>query len=126
VRFLIDECLHESLVGVEATRVNHLGLSGKPDRELAGRIAKDEFTFVTNNRIDFIPLFEKIELHSGLVIIVPNAVPVVQQALYSGCTSIREAKRSRQLCNRGEIESRYRTLRSVRPAGSMRPRSETS
>jgi hypothetical protein len=36
MRFLIDECLHESLVGVahgagfEATHVNHLGLSGKP------------------------------------------------------------------------------------------------
>jgi predicted nuclease of predicted toxin-antitoxin system len=41
MRFLIDECLHESLVGVaqragfEATHVNHLGLSGKPDWELA-------------------------------------------------------------------------------------------
>ncbi len=37
MRFLIDECLHESLVGVahgagfEATHVNHLGLSGKPE-----------------------------------------------------------------------------------------------
>jgi hypothetical protein len=34
MRFLFDECLHESLVGVahaagfEATHVNHLGLSG--------------------------------------------------------------------------------------------------
>jgi predicted nuclease of predicted toxin-antitoxin system len=41
MRFLIDECLHESLVGAahragfEATHVNHLGLSGKPDWELA-------------------------------------------------------------------------------------------
>ena len=37
MRFLIDECLHESLVGIahnagfEANHVNHLGLSGKPD-----------------------------------------------------------------------------------------------
>jgi predicted nuclease of predicted toxin-antitoxin system len=37
MRFLIGECLHESLVGVahsagfEASHVNHLGLSGKPD-----------------------------------------------------------------------------------------------
>ncbi len=35
--FLIDECLHESLIGVahaagfEANHVNHLGLSGQPD-----------------------------------------------------------------------------------------------
>ena len=58
MRFLIDECLHESLVGVahsagfEATHVNHLGLSGRPDWELAERIVEDEFTFVTNNRVD--------------------------------------------------------------------------
>lgn len=88
MRFLIDECLHESLVGVahgagfEATHVNHLGLSGKPDWELANRIVKDEFTFVTNNRVDFIRLFGKMELHAGLIIIVPNVVPAVQRALF--------------------------------------------
>lgn len=50
MRFLIDECLHESLCGVaheagyEATHVNHLGLSGKQDWELAERIGNDELT----------------------------------------------------------------------------------
>lgn len=88
MRFLIDECLHESLVGVahgagfEATHVNHLGLSGKPDWELADRTGKDEFTFVTNNRVDFIRLFSKMELHPGLIVIVPNVIPSLQQALF--------------------------------------------
>ena len=88
MRFLIDECLHESLVGVahgagfEATHVNHLGLNGKPDWELAERIIQDEFTFVTNNRVDFIRLFAKTKLHAGLVVIVPNLVPYVQRALF--------------------------------------------
>lgn len=88
MRFLIDECLHESLVGVahgagfEATHVNHLGLSGKPDWELAERIIRDDFMFVTNNRVDFIRLFGKMELHAGLIIVVPNAVPAVQRALF--------------------------------------------
>jgi len=87
MRFLIDECLHESLVGAahdagfEATHVNHLGLSGKPDWELAERIGKDEFTFVTNNRVDFIRLFGGMELHAGLIIIVPNAAPTIQRAI---------------------------------------------
>lgn len=73
MRFLVDECLHESLVGVahaagfEATHVNHLGLSGQPDWTLAERITKDEFTFVTNNRVDFIRLFGKMELHTVLL-----------------------------------------------------------
>jgi predicted nuclease of predicted toxin-antitoxin system len=88
MRFLIDECLHEPLIGVahgggfEATHVNHLGLSGRPDWELAERIVKDEFTFVTNNRVDFIRLFGKMELHAGLIVIVPNAVPALQRALF--------------------------------------------
>jgi predicted nuclease of predicted toxin-antitoxin system len=88
MRFLIDECLHESLVGVahgagfEATHVNHLGLSGKPDWEVAERIIQDEFTFVTNNRVDFVRLFAKMELHAGLVVIVPNLVPPAQRALF--------------------------------------------
>jgi predicted nuclease of predicted toxin-antitoxin system len=88
MRFLIDECLHESLVGVahaagfEAMHVNHLGLSGKPDWELAERIAEDEFTFVTNNRVDFIRLFSKMALHAGLIVIVPNVVPSVQRAMF--------------------------------------------
>jgi len=68
--------------GFEATHVNHLGLSGKPDWELAERIVKDEFTFVTNNRVDFIPLFGEMELHAGLIIIVPNAIPALQRALF--------------------------------------------
>jgi predicted nuclease of predicted toxin-antitoxin system len=88
MRFLIDECLHESLVevahaaGFEGTHVNHLGLSGKPDWQLADRIVKDEFTFVTNNRVDFIRLFAQMELHGGLIIIVPNTVPALQRALF--------------------------------------------
>jgi predicted nuclease of predicted toxin-antitoxin system len=88
MRFLIDECLHESLVGVahaagfEATHVNHLGLSGKADWELAERIAEDEFTFATNNRVDFIRLFGKMELHAGLIVIVPNLAPALQRGLF--------------------------------------------
>jgi predicted nuclease of predicted toxin-antitoxin system len=88
MRFLVDECLHESLVsvahaaGFEATHVNHLGLSGKPDWALAERIAKDEFTFVTNNRADFVQLFGSMELHAGLIVIVPNLVPTLQRALF--------------------------------------------
>ena len=84
----MTKCLHESLLGVahdagfEATHVNHLGLSGKADRQLANRIVKDEFTFVTNNRLDFIRLFDRMELHAGLIVLVPNVVPALQRALF--------------------------------------------
>jgi predicted nuclease of predicted toxin-antitoxin system len=88
VRFPIDECLHQSPVdlanaaGFEAMHVNHLGLSGQPDWALAERIAKDEFTFITNNRADSIELFGKMELHPGLIVLVPNVVPALQRALF--------------------------------------------
>jgi predicted nuclease of predicted toxin-antitoxin system len=88
VRLLIDECLHQSLVevahtaGFDATHVNYLGLSGQPDWALAERIIEDDYTFVTNNRVDFIRLFERMELHAGLIILVPNVVPALQRVLF--------------------------------------------
>ena len=81
MRLLIDECLHESLMevahnaGLDATHVNHLGLSGRPDWELAQRIAGEELTFVTNNRLDFIRLFSKMDIHAGLIVLVQKRRP---------------------------------------------------
>jgi len=88
MRFLIDECLHESLAGVAhdagyaAQHVNHLGLSGQQDRVMALRIITDEYTFVTNNRADFIQLLGKTAIHPGLIIVVPNVVPALQRMLF--------------------------------------------
>jgi predicted nuclease of predicted toxin-antitoxin system len=88
MRFLIDECLHNSLVGVahaagyDAVHVNHLGLAGWPDWALAQRVTADEFTFVTNNRMDFIELFSQMDLHTGLIVLVPNVVPSLQRKLF--------------------------------------------
>ena len=98
MRFLIDECLHESLVGVahdagfEAMHVNHLGLSGQPYWLLTERIVEGEFTFVTNNRVDFIGLFGKMELHAGLIVIVPNLAPALQRGLFWRPLNIRQGR----------------------------------
>jgi hypothetical protein len=37
---------------------------------------------VTNNRADFIHLYSKMDLHAGLVVLVPNVVPGLQRALF--------------------------------------------
>jgi predicted nuclease of predicted toxin-antitoxin system len=85
VKFLIDECLHTSLVamaeerGHEARHVNWLGLSGETDWDLMPKIIAQDFTFVTNNARDFRKLNARQELHAGLVIIVPQVVPVRQR-----------------------------------------------
>jgi predicted nuclease of predicted toxin-antitoxin system len=89
VRFLIDECLHTSLVDVaqrhghEAHHVNWLGLSGATDRGLMPRIVEQDFTFVTNNAGDFRRLYARQEVHAGLVIVVPQVSPARQRALFS-------------------------------------------
>ena len=89
MKFLIDECLHTSLVAVaqdlghECSHVNWLGLSGETDWDLMPRIVEGDFTFVTNNARDFRKLYAKEGLHAGLIIIVPQVLPARQRELFS-------------------------------------------
>nr|CAD6437721.1 toxin PIN [Rhizobium sp. Q54] len=89
MKFLIDECLHTSLVAVaqehghDCFHVNWLGLSGETDWDLMPRIIQEDFTFVTNNARDFRKLYAKEELHAGLVIIVPQVLPAQQRELFA-------------------------------------------
>lgn len=88
MKFLIDECLHTSLVAVaeardhEARHVNWLGLSGETDWDLMPRIIAEDFTFVTNNGRDFRKLYAREEVHAGLLIIVPQVAPNKQRELF--------------------------------------------
>jgi predicted nuclease of predicted toxin-antitoxin system len=88
VNFLIDECLHTSLVevaverGHEATHVNYRGLSGVQDWNLMAPIREGEFTFVTNNAKDFRRLYALEEIHAGLIILIPNVTPEEQRVLF--------------------------------------------
>ncbi len=89
MRFLIDECLHTSLVGEavarghEAQHVNWLGLSGEADWDLMPRIVEGDFTFVTNNAADFRRLYRREVIHAGLVIFVPQVTPTIQRELFN-------------------------------------------
>jgi predicted nuclease of predicted toxin-antitoxin system len=89
VRFLIDECLHTSLTdiankaGHEAHHVTRRGWSGFKDHQLRKLIRREEFTFVTNNARDFRKLMGETELHAGLILIIPNVVPMTQRELFS-------------------------------------------
>jgi hypothetical protein len=83
-RILIDENLSPTLSsqahkrGYESTHINHLGLAGAKDWELRKIIIKDDWTFVTNNSIDFrgpgtqpgsAGEYADVQLHAGLVCI---------------------------------------------------------
>ncbi|MBY3179702.1 DUF5615 family PIN-like protein [Rhizobium leguminosarum] len=89
MKFLVDECLHTSLVAVaqhhghDCFHVNWLGLSGETDWDLMPRIVAEDFTFVTNNARDFRKLHAREDLHAGLVIIVPQVLPGQQRELFT-------------------------------------------
>ena len=89
VKLLIDECLHTSLVEVAhaaghlADHVNYLGLGSSKDWQLMATIRAQDYTFVTNNRSDFLVLHGQEPLHAGVVIIVPNVTPVRQRELFA-------------------------------------------
>lgn len=89
MNFLIDECLHLSLVGLaearghEATHVCWRGLAGTQDRNLMPIIIDGYFTFVTNNTQDFLRLFAQEEAHAGLVVLLPNVEPALQRELFA-------------------------------------------
>ena len=68
MKLLIDECLHTSLVklahaaGHVADHVNYLGLGSSKDWQLIATIRHYDYTFVTNNRSDFLLLHGQEQL----------------------------------------------------------------
>jgi predicted nuclease of predicted toxin-antitoxin system len=86
--FLVDECLHTSLVETareahhEAHHVVYLGMQGWKDPEVLQRVGERDYTLVTNNAVDFRRLYAKMPIHAGLVIIVPNVTPALQRELF--------------------------------------------
>lgn len=76
-RFLIDENLSPLLVGparargFEAMHVNHLGLRTEADWDLLQIVAAQDWVLVTNNAIEFRGRYREIELHPGIVFLLP-------------------------------------------------------
>ena len=77
MKLLLDDCLHTSLVEIAhaaghlADHVNYLGLGSSKDWQLMSTIRERDYTFVTNNRSDFLALHKQESLHDGVIVIVP-------------------------------------------------------
>jgi predicted nuclease of predicted toxin-antitoxin system len=97
---LIDECLSPELVavalvrGLIATHVIWLDRDGSLDRELAALAAKRNYVFVTNNRRDFLRLYAALEIHNGLIIIVPSVGAEEQRRLFGLALDVAEQQDS--------------------------------
>ncbi len=87
-RFLIDENLSPALVeparerGFEAMHVNHLGLRTETDWDLLKLIAEQDWVLVTNNAIEFRGRYRDIELHPGVVFLLPSVRRAKQLRLF--------------------------------------------
>ena len=63
---------------MRATHVAWLDREGTADRNLAALAAEQNCVVVTNDRRDFLRLYAELEVHNGLIIIVPK-VPRAEQ-----------------------------------------------
>lgn len=78
--FFIDECLTLALVakahsrGHAATHVAFMGLRGEKDWDLLPMLIEKNYVLVTNNGEEFKMRYAKLDIHPGLVIIVPGGI----------------------------------------------------
>jgi predicted nuclease of predicted toxin-antitoxin system len=87
--FLFDECMTPTLRSV-AKEFGHFGLHvddlkrhGDSDAALAVLARDRNYVMVTNNRIDFLRLYKRFELHSGLIVVVPSVAKALQRLLFA-------------------------------------------
>jgi predicted nuclease of predicted toxin-antitoxin system len=75
VKLWIDECLSPTLVqrancrGYWATCNRDRDLLGVSDKALHERVIEEEAVFVTNDEADFVALYRRLDLHTGLLIL---------------------------------------------------------
>jgi predicted nuclease of predicted toxin-antitoxin system len=75
VKLWIDECLSPTLVeranrrGYWATCNRDRDLLGVRDQSLHKIVIDEEATFVTNDEADFVALYRRVDLHTGLLIL---------------------------------------------------------
>ena len=87
-RFLIDECLSGTLVavakaqGYQADYVTHLGKAGWQDWNLVRFAVANDYVIVTNDRRDFLREYAKLDVHAGLIIILPKGDRDLQVSLF--------------------------------------------
>lgn len=78
--FFIDECLTLALVakahsrGHAATHVAFMGLRGEKDWNLLPMLIEKNYVLVTNNGEEFKMRYARLDIHPGLVIIVPGGI----------------------------------------------------
>lgn len=98
-RFLIDECLSPDLAAVareaghDAAHVAHRGWAGSPDPVVVNHMLEGDWTLVTNNGRDFRRLLAGVDLHAGLVVLIPNLRASAQVELFRAALGFLDGRR---------------------------------
>jgi predicted nuclease of predicted toxin-antitoxin system len=88
IKLLIDECLSPDLADIargrwiEASHVTRIGKTSYPDWRIAELALSTDCGLVTNNARDFRRFYKRLELHPGLLILVPQGRYQQQIALF--------------------------------------------
>jgi predicted nuclease of predicted toxin-antitoxin system len=94
LRFLVDENLSILLPeaaharGYEAVHVNHYGLHQSKDWDILKVIEEQDWILVTNNVLEFRGRFRRLELHPGVVFLLPNVPRVKQIELFNAALDV--------------------------------------
>lgn len=94
ITFLIDENLSPRLVqtaqafGYVAFHLNHRGWSALTDPQVLRHVLDEDLTLVTNNWDDFRPMLGRVEVHAGIVVILPNVRRDRQIELFTAALSV--------------------------------------
>lgn len=87
-RLFIDECLSAALVavaknkGIVAEYGPYIGKGGWQDWNIVPFALENNYIIVTNNRRHFLREYIKLDVHNGLIIIVPNVERADQMRLF--------------------------------------------
>lgn len=93
-RFLVDENLSVLLPevaharGYEATHINHYGLRKSKDWDILKVVAEEDWILVTNNAFEFRGRYQRLELHPGVVFLIPNVPRLQQIELFSATLDV--------------------------------------
>lgn len=88
-KIFIDECLSAALVSVAKDRQiaaeygPHIGKRGWQDRNIVQFALENDYIVTTNNRRHFLRAYANVDLHNGLIIIIPSVGRDMQIKLFS-------------------------------------------
>ena len=78
--------------GYQADYVTHLGKAGWQDWNLVRFAVANDYIIVTDNRRDFLKQYAKLDLHAGIVILIPKGTRGQQMRLFEKALDVFSAR----------------------------------